>query len=80
MSENTNTNEKAQLTSDEKRQAIRELLERGKKEGCEVLFPQPVYCTDNAVMIASRGYFSIREGKDLADLSLNAQPSLRTGV
>ena len=32
MSENTNTNEKAQLTSDEKRQAIRELLERGKKE------------------------------------------------
>ena len=56
------------------------LFERGKKEGCEVLFPQPVYCTDNAVMIASRGYFSIREGKDLADLSLNAQPSLRTGV
>ncbi len=56
------------------------LLARGKAEGYEVLFPSPVLCTDNAVMIASRAYFSIKEGKDLADLTLNAQPSLRVGV
>jgi N6-L-threonylcarbamoyladenine synthase len=56
------------------------LLARGKAEGYEVLFPPPVLCTDNAVMIASRAYFSIKEGKDLADLTLNAQPSLRVGV
>ncbi len=53
---------------------------RGEREGKKVLYPRPEYCTDNAVMIASRAYFSIREGRDIADLSLNAQPSLRTGV
>ena len=56
------------------------LLSEGEKNGCKVLFPQPILCTDNAVMIAARAYFSIREGKNLADLSLNAEPSLRTGI
>ena len=60
---------------------LREKLKsEGEKHGYEVLFPSPVLCTDNAVMIASRAYFSVREGKDAAYLDLNADPSLRTGV
>lgn len=60
---------------------LRERLKsEGEKQGCTVLYPEPVLCTDNAVMIAARAYYSIREGKNLADLSLNAQPSLRTGI
>lgn len=59
---------------------LREKLKtEGEKRGYTVLFPAPVLCTDNAVMIAARAYYSIREGKDLADLSLNAEPALRTG-
>ena len=56
------------------------LKEEGEKIGKTVLYPQPVLCTDNAIMIASRAYFSIREGKDLAGLDLNAVSNLRTGV
>lgn len=60
---------------------LREKLKNeGEKRGYTVLFPAPVLCTDNAVMIAARAYFSIKEGKDLASLELNADPSLRTGV
>lgn len=55
------------------------LTERGEKEGLTVTFPQPVFCTDNAVMIASRAYFLVKAGKGLAGLDLNAQPSLRPG-
>lgn len=60
---------------------LREKLKsEGEKRGYVVLFPAPVLCTDNAVMIAARAYFSIKEGKDEAFLDLNADPSLRTGV
>lgn len=55
------------------------LLSRGQAAGCEVLFPPPSLCTDNAVMIASRGYFSAKAGLGLAGLSLNAEPNLVTG-
>ncbi len=56
------------------------LAQKGKAKGFTVLFPPPVLCTDNAAMIAARAYFSIREGLDLADLTLNACPALKTGV
>lgn len=56
------------------------LLSRGENAGYKVLFPPPVLCTDNAVMVAARAYFSIREGRDLADFTLSAQPGLKTGV
>ena len=59
---------------------LRETLSvRGREKGINVLFPPPVLCTDNAVMVAARAYFSIREGKDLADLTLNACPGLKAG-
>ena len=56
------------------------LLTRGEAEGKRVLFPPPILCTDNAVMIAARAYFSIKDGQNLAGLDLNADPGLRTGV
>ena len=37
--------------------------------------PTPVYCTDNAAMIACRGYYQAQAGI-FADLTLNAVPSL----
>lgn len=42
----------------------------------EVLFPPLEYCTDNAAMIASSGYFLYKKGKR-SELTLNAKPNLR---
>jgi tRNA N6-adenosine threonylcarbamoyltransferase len=50
--------------------------ERGKSAGVEVLFPSRALSTDNAAMIAAAAYFRLRAG-DLADTSLNADPSLK---
>ncbi len=41
--------------------------------GVELIVPPPVYCTDNAAMIASAGYFAWRDGRR-ASLDLNAIP------
>jgi len=43
--------------------------------GITLNIPAPVFCTDNAAMIASAGYYLYKEGK-FSDLSLNAVPSL----
>lgn len=53
------------------------LSQKGEKDGFSVLYPEPVLCTDNAVMIAARAFFSAFEGKDSADYSLNAVSNLR---
>lgn len=59
---------------------LREKLSKeGKKAGFEVFYPSPVLCTDNAVMIASRAYYSILNGEDYAGLDLNAYGSLKVG-
>lgn len=39
----------------------------GEKIGVKVLYPDPKLCTDNAGMVASAGYFSFIEGKNIAD-------------
>jgi len=44
-----------------------------------IFYPPPVLCTDNAAMVASRAYFSVLAGEDLAGLDLNADSSLRVG-
>lgn len=54
------------------------LIDEGKKNGIEVLFPSPILCTDNAAMIGSAAYFEYMRGK-IADLSLNAIPNLKLG-
>lgn len=46
--------------------------------GAELVHPTPILCTDNAVMIACRGYFMYQAGMFSA-LNLNAIPSLKLG-
>ena len=54
----------------------RELERRGSAAGLKVFMPPRRLCTDNAVMIASAGYYRLKAG-ELAMLDLNALPSLR---
>ena len=56
----------------------KEFDEFSKEKNIKVLYPELKYCTDNAAMIASAGYFNFLEGK-LGDLSLNAIPNLKLG-
>ncbi len=46
------------------------------KEGIEFFCPRPLYCTDNAAMIACCGYYEFIRGKR-AGLDLNAVPGLK---
>ena len=46
------------------------------KAGFRCIFPEPVYCTDNAAMIASAGYYDFLSGR-WDDESLNAVPDLK---
>jgi len=53
--------------------ALRTAFEkRANEDGVKLYLPDLKYCTDNAAMIASAGYFRQEE----ADLTLNANPSL----
>jgi len=54
------------------------LLSAARENGIEFFVPSRVLCTDNAAMIAARGYYSYLDG-DLAGLFLNASASLRIG-
>lgn len=49
----------------------------GASNGIKTLYPKPILCTDNAAMIAMRAYLSLKEGKNIADLTLNAVSNLR---
>jgi N6-L-threonylcarbamoyladenine synthase len=58
-------------------QALRGALKAAcEQEGVNFYCPSPIYCTDNAAMIAVAGYFEYRDG-NLAGLDLNAVPGLR---
>ncbi len=48
----------------------------GSKYGAKVYMPKLEYCTDNAAMVASQGYYLFVAGEK-ADLTLNAQPTLK---
>lgn len=57
--------------------ALREKMKHmAGKEGIKVVYPDPVLCTDNAVMIACAGYYEYQDG-NFADMTLNAVPSLQ---
>ncbi len=57
--------------------ALREkMTDEAAKEGIRVLYPSPVLCTDNAVMIACAGYYGYING-ERADLTLNAVANLK---
>lgn len=55
-----------------------ELAKAMEKIGCELVHPTKILCTDNAVMIACRGYFMYQAGME-SPLDLNAVPSLKLG-
>lgn len=58
---------------------LREKMETDCKENELLLYyPPRIYCTDNAAMIASAGYYEYLQGKR-AGLDLNAVPSLSLG-
>lgn len=55
-------------------------LRLAMKEACEqnnfaLQIPPPIYCTDNAAMVACRGYYKFING-ERAGLDINAHPSL----
>ena len=51
------------------------MVNEAQRYGIDVLYPPPVLCTDNAVMIASAGYYEYISGVR-ADMRLNAVASL----
>ncbi len=57
---------------------LREMLkEKASKKGIEVYYPPLNLCTDNAVMIASAGYFMIKSGCSLAPIDLDASSTVK---
>ena len=56
---------------------LREQMFALRKKGKEIFIPEPILCTDNGAMIASEAYFNLIAGENLADMTLNAVPSLR---
>ena len=57
---------------------IRSRMDDLKKEGIKVYYPPIKLCTDNAAMIGAAAYYDYKKGM-LADLTLNAVPSLKLG-
>ena len=52
------------------------LAAAAEKVGTRLVHPTPILCTDNAVMIACRGYYLYTAG-EIAPWDLNADPSLK---
>lgn len=51
---------------------------RCQQEGIELCYPSPIFCTDNAAMIAVQGYYEYMAGTR-SGLDLNAVPNLKIG-
>ena len=59
--------------------ALRAAMEKACAEnGLEFYCPSPVYCTDNAAMIAVAGYYEFKKG-NRSGWDLNAVPNLKLG-
>jgi N6-L-threonylcarbamoyladenine synthase len=56
----------------------RKLRQKLNEEGIELTYPPVELCTDNGAMIASAGYFYLRQGR-IASWDLNAVPNLEFG-
>lgn len=60
--------------------ALRAAMQKAcDREAFECYYPEPIYCTDNAAMIAAAAYPSFLAGR-FADLSLNAEPNMKLGM
>ncbi|TZE82532.1 tRNA (adenosine(37)-N6)-threonylcarbamoyltransferase complex transferase subunit TsaD [Calorimonas adulescens] len=56
--------------------ALRQKLkEEAEKAGLKFYYPAPVYCTDNAAMIACNAYYEYLRG-NISDMTLNAYPHI----
>lgn len=53
----------------------KQMKSRAEKYEIDVVYPQPILCTDNAAMIACCGYYKYLRG-EFSDLTLNAVPGL----
>jgi len=49
------------------------------EKGLQLYMPPPIYCTDNAAMVASRGYYRLKDGRS-DGLNLNAYPTKAIGA
>lgn len=59
--------------------SLREAMKRAcDAEGLELSYPSPIFCTDNAAMIASQGYYEYMAGTRHG-WNLNAIPNLKIG-
>lgn len=59
--------------------SLREAMSKACKDnGNSLFYPSPIYCTDNAVMIASAAYYEYLKGTR-SGLDLNAVPNLKIG-
>lgn len=59
--------------------ALQEALAKGAEEvGAKLVHPTKILCTDNAVMIATRGYYMFKH-KEFSGNNLNAEPALKLG-
>jgi N6-L-threonylcarbamoyladenine synthase len=59
--------------------SLREAMDKACKEnGISFYYPSPIFCTDNAVMIASAAYYEYIKGIR-SGLDLNAVPNLKIG-
>lgn len=59
--------------------SLRQVMqEECEKAGIRLYYPSPVFCTDNAAMIAVQGYYEFMSGKR-DGLDLNAVPNLKIG-
>ena len=54
----------------------RRIVEDGEKAGLKVFVPPKWMCTDNAVMIGAAAFYDLMR-RDIAELDLNAMPSIR---
>ncbi len=53
-------------------------LELEQTNKMKIYYPEPIFCTDNAAMIAAASYYHYCEGK-FSNLELNAIPNLKIG-
>lgn len=47
-----------------------------KENNIEFYYPDKIYCTDNAAMIASCGYYEYKYNKNISSLDINALPNM----